>query len=371
MTTNAPHILMMAGGTGGHIYPALAVARALMEKGYEISWLGSEGGMEVELVGREDIPMNCLPVKGVRGKGKATLLKAPFTLAACVWKAMKILRKNRTQLVVGFGGFASGPGGIAAALLRRPLVIHEQNAIAGMTNRFLSKVATLTCQAFPDAFSESKKVVTTGNPIRRSLLDKIARKNETQEGTNQKPNDKRAINILIVGGSRGAKVLNDTLPVIFADKSIGEKIQVRHQTGAGNQEKVQQNYDELNFSKVDVLEYIHDMDDAYAWADLVICRAGALTVSEVAVMELPAVFVPYPFAVDDHQTANAMYLVKQDAAKVVQQNDIHELSDVIHELINQPEQLKAMAENARRCAVTDATDQIASRCEEILRKKAA
>ncbi len=356
---NLPNILVMAGGTGGHIYPALSVAHELISRGYKVSWLGSNGGMEQELVSRESIPIDLLPVTGVRGKGKLALLKAPFTLAFCVFKAMRYIFKSRAKLVVGFGGFASGPGGIAAKLLARKLLIHEQNAVAGFTNTMLAKVSNRVCQAFDGTFSDSPKVFTTGNPVRNNIVE--ARKHFDSLGS-------RPLNILVVGGSRGAKILNDQLPELFRPFLLDNKINVWHQTGKGNKFDVASYYNSFSpDTKVD--DFIHNMNDAYEWADLVICRSGALTVSEVAVIGLPAVFVPFPYAVDDHQTANAKMLSDKGAAKLVKQSQLEAIEDILTELVTAPERLAEMAKIAKSLAITDASTKIADFCEALIKRE--
>ncbi len=352
---------MMAGGTGGHIYPALAVAHLLKAKGYQVSWLGSVGGMEQELVAREGFEIFLLPVSGVRGKGKLALLKAPFTLMACIWKARAIFKQKRIDLAVGFGGFASGPGGLASYLTGCPLLIHEQNAVAGMTNKVLSKLADIVCEAFPNVFS-GKKVRTTGNPIRKSLVE-LNKAEKT--GAN-----KSLVNVLVIGGSRGAKVFNDELPDVLAELVTKNLIAVKHQTGKNNLKSVELAYKNLNNRNVEASEYIHDMDEVYAWANIVICRAGALTVSEVATVGVAAIFVPYPYAVDDHQTKNAEYLTKQGAGELVQQTEIKKISSILNDWLGNKEQINKMADAAKTLAKNSASEEITKYCESLLVRKA-
>ncbi|WP_144393695.1 undecaprenyldiphospho-muramoylpentapeptide beta-N-acetylglucosaminyltransferase [Pleionea sediminis] len=354
---SAPNVLVMAGGTGGHIYPALAVANELMTRGYSVTWLGSDGGMEQELVTRESIPMYSLPVSGLRGKGKLDLLKAPFLLLLCVIKAMRFIVTSKSQLVLGFGGFASGPGGLAAYLMRRKLIIHEQNAVAGLTNKLLSKFASLVCQAFEGVFERHPKVVTTGNPIRQSLV----KLNKELKLANNRP-----INVLVVGGSRGAQAFNDHLPETFRLLLLENKISVWHQTGKGKLGTVKSYYDSFSESVV-VSEFIHDMDKAYQWADIVICRSGALTVSEVSVIGIAAIFVPYPFAVDDHQTANAKVLADKGAAKVIQQANIEQVESLLNEFIEQPEKILEMSRAAKKLAIINASTKISDFCESLIK----
>lgn len=354
---DSKNILVMAGGTGGHIFPALAVARELETKGANIFWLGSKGGMEQELIEREAIPMHLLPISGVRGKGILSMFVAPFKLLSCVWQARKFIKKDRIDLVVGFGGFASAPGGFASAISGVPLVIHEQNAIAGLTNRLLSRLAKKVCQAFEGAFESSPKVVTTGNPIRHELIDLAS----TKAVKSQAP-----INVLVVGGSRGAQAFNQTLPGLFKDFINSGKILVNHQCGRGNSEAVKSAYATMGVSTVEVNEFIDDMNQAYNWADLVVCRAGALTVSELAAIGLPAIFIPYPFAVDDHQTKNAEVLKNARAAWIVNQDSMEEVKSHIESIFNDSELLLLMAQRSKEKGIRDATQSVASICLKLI-----
>ncbi|NVK21009.1 MAG: undecaprenyldiphospho-muramoylpentapeptide beta-N-acetylglucosaminyltransferase [Kangiellaceae bacterium] len=353
-------ILLMAGGTGGHIFPALAVGHYLRDKGWKLHWLGSENGMEQDLVPKHAIDMTLLPVSGVRKKGLLSLIKAPFQLLKSVLLARKAIKAIKPDVVLGMGGFASGPGGLAAKLCGVPLVIHEQNAIAGMTNRQLNRFSQWTLQAYPGAFAANKKVKTLGNPVRTDIFH-IA-------DANERIKDKEgSINILIVGGSRGAAVFNERLPETMNIVNDGLYLDVRHQCGKGNSQAVNERYNNgtnqrLNFC---VTEFIEDMAEAYAWADLVICRAGALTVAEVAMAGCAAIFVPYPHAVDDHQTHNARYLADQGAAVIIQQHDLSEqvLAQNITALANNKQHIIDMAQKARSLAKPNATQEVAAYCE--------
>ncbi len=362
MNQSSLGVLVMAGGTGGHIYPALAVAKDLQQRGYRVRWLGSVGGMEQELVSREGLDIDLLPVSGVRGKGKLALLKAPFVILKCVLRALKVLRDHQITLVLGFGGFASGPGGLAAAMSGRKLMIHEQNAIAGMTNRMLAKVADIVCEAFPGAFAPNPKVHTVGNPLRQSLLN-LHDQNAVEKDYRSSDT---ALKLLIVGGSRGAQVFNHELPKLLAEVMQINSLKIMHQTGKGNRQSVEEAYQSLGLDNVSINEFIHDMDRAYAWADVIICRAGALTVSEVAVMGLPAIFVPYPYAVDDHQTQNAESLANNGAAVVIQQDDIKSIVSVLNEWLSNREQLASMSEKAKQLAVVNAKEQIVAYCQQLI-----
>lgn len=359
-------ILLMAGGTGGHIFPALAVGQALHREGWELHWLGSEGGMEQDLVPQHGISMTLLPVKGVRNKGVWSLVKAPFQLVKSVWLARKAIKQFKPDVVLGMGGFASGPGGIAAKLCGVPLVIHEQNAIAGMTNTQLSRFSRWTLQAYPGAFPESSKVHTVGNPVRENI-------GSDKDPATRIESDDKSVHILVVGGSRGAAVFNEELPETFSLVNSGLSVHVKHQCGKGHHDSVLERYKQNTKQlSVEVSEFINDMAEAYEWADLVVCRAGALTVAEIAMAGCVAIFVPYPHAVDDHQTYNARYLADQGAALIIQQHDLSKkrLAQEITALANDKEHLIEMARKAKELARPEATQVVAEYCKKAAEEKA-
>ncbi|MDH5433499.1 MAG: undecaprenyldiphospho-muramoylpentapeptide beta-N-acetylglucosaminyltransferase, partial [Gammaproteobacteria bacterium] len=301
--------LIMAGGTGGHIYPGLALADELIARRWQISWLGSENGMERSLVDSKKYQISLISIGGIRGKGIAGWLLLPFRLFKAVKEAYKVFKKEMPDIAIGFGGFASGPGGIAALLTGTPLVLHEQNAVAGMTNRFLSAFAKKVFQAFPNAFKASKKLETIGNPVRANILNK-------REIKLSRSGNDNSMNIFIVGGSRGALVLNQKLPVVLQRLIKEHSINVVHQCGKDKLKETLNAYKTAGLEAaktIDIKEFIEDMDERYLWADVIICRAGALTVSEIAAIGCCAVFVPFPYAVDDHQTHNARWLSEKDA----------------------------------------------------------
>ena len=366
-------VLIMAGGTGGHIFPGLAVARELQSKGWKTNWLGSVGGMESQLIGDTDIPLSLISISGLRGNGFSGWLKAPFTLLKAILQAIKIIRKTKPDIVIGFGGFASGPGGLAAFLLRKPLFIHEQNAVAGMTNKSLAKLAKRVFLAFPDAIennNESKKFQIIGNPIRREIAE-LAKLSHVS--SSEIKNTK--INLLVVGGSRGAKVFNDLLLELLSPLIKLHKIAVRHQSGKGNLTTTMAIYAENEIQDSDDLkveEFITNMKEAYRWADLVVCRAGALTVSEIAAVGIAAIFIPFPYAVDDHQTKNALWLVKQDAAILIGETDLRseKSKHKILSLVEEPEKLKQMAKKGKEIAYLDATKILAGACELLMEEVA-
>jgi len=364
LPTKKPTVLIMAGGTGGHIFPGLAVAEELISKGWSANWLGSKGGMEERLVDREDISLNLISIKGLRGNGLKGWLKAPFVLLSAVSQARQVIRKSAPDIVIGFGGFASGPGGLAAYLMNKTLFIHEQNAVAGLTNRMLSKISKRIFLAFPNALKMSEKCKTVGNPIRKEIKAIERKKVNTEE---------HSVNVLILGGSRGAQVFNHQLPSTLISMMNTQSINVWHQCGKGNSAETIEIYREENSelktndlsSGLLVSEFIEDMSKAYQWADVVICRAGALTVSEIAAVGIAAVFIPYPYAVDDHQTKNAQWLVENNAALLIAQNDLQNSSSekLVNQLFTDVDRINRMADNARKMAYLNATEEIARACE--------
>lgn len=359
MSGRARKVLIMAGGTGGHVFPALATADRLRRQGVEVEWLGSLSGIENEIVPAAGIPLYRISVTGLRGKGRLSLLLAPFRLARALGQALAVLRRARPDAVLGMGGFAAGPGGLAAWLLRTPLVVHEQNAIPGLTNRALSKLARRVLRAFPQAFAERRDVETTGNPVRGPILE-LAPPEQRFAGR------EGPLRLLVVGGSLGALAINTVLPQALARLPADQRPQVWHQTGKRHFEATRQAYAQAGV-EASVVPFIERMDQAYGWADLVLCRAGALTVSEIEIAGLGAIFVPFPHAVDDHQTANARHLEQAGAARVVQQAELDaaRLAELLAEL-NDRQKLLDMAHRARQQARPDASDRVAAVCLEVM-----
>ena len=345
--------MILAGGTGGHVFPALAVANWLREHGHEVSWMGTQGGMEAEVVPAAGFKMHWLTVSGLRGKGWRAKLTAPWMLSRALWQARKHLQRQRPNVVLGLGGFVAGPGGIMARWLKIPLVIHEQNRVAGTTNRWLSRLASRVLEAFPETFADRDKPCWTGNPLRPEI-EKLGGK--TREIS-------QPLRLLVVGGSQGAKILNETVPVALAD--FHHRIEVWHQTGKIMQAEVNAQYCRAGL-QARVEAFIDDMAAAYDWADLVICRAGAMTISELAAAGLAAVLVPYPHAIDDHQTRNAEYLAWRGAARLLPQPELTplRLRQEVKDLIQQPEKLMSMGRAARQAARLDATETVARICLE-------
>lgn len=348
-------VVVMAGGTGGHVFPALAVARELQARGVRIHWLGTAAGIEADVVPRNGLPITFLDVSGVRGQGLKRLLLAPFKIMAATLAAMRVMRTVEADCVIGLGGYVTGPGGIAARLLGKPLIIHEQNAVAGFTNRMLSTIATRVLQAFPGAFPDGGKVSTTGNPVRADIcgIDSPEARFAGRSGP---------LRLLVLGGSQGAVALNALVPQALAGLAPDQRPEVRHQTGKKSVEATRGNYAAAGV-EAEVLPFIDDMAAAYGWADLVICRSGALTVGELAAAGVASILVPYPFAVDDHQTANARYLSDAGAARLCPQKELtpEGLATELRALWNRGVLLD-MAVKARRLALTEATATVAGFC---------
>ena len=351
-------LLIMAGGTGGHVFPGLAVAHQLAAEGWQIHWLGTADRMEAQLVPAHGYPISFIDIQGVRGNGVLRLLMAPWRVVKSVVQASRILTAFQPDLVLGMGGFAAGPGGVAAWLRGIPLVLHEQNAAAGMTNRLLSHLAKRVLMGFAGAFATSSKTAVVGNPVRAEMVALAAEHSHTIQGD-------RPLHVLVVGGSLGARPLNEVVPVALASL---ENIAVHHQTGKHNQEKVAMVYRDLGVAEVEVSEFISDMAAAYGWADLVICRAGALTVAEVAAAGLPAIFIPLPHAVDDHQTRNAESLTRVGAARLLPQAKLtaESLARQVSELNQKRNTLTEMAQAARQAAILDATARVAAVCKQLV-----
>lgn len=348
-------IVIMAGGTGGHVFPALAVAQLLTEKGWQVSWLGTHKGLESRVIPEHGIEIDWLSVAGVRGKGLTAKITAVFMLLKAGVQAIKILRRRKPDVVLGMGGFVAGPGGLVAKLLGLPLVIHEQNRIPGTTNRLLARLADQVLEAFPGSFNAKIKAKCTGNPLRKQFLTAL-------ENCRQQP--EKEVRILVFGGSQGAQILNEMVPEAIAEfqKSglATPSVQIRHQTGAAMLSQVESRYHALGI-KAKTSAFIDDMVAAYQDADLVICRAGAMTVSEVAAMGIPAIFIPLPSAIDDHQTANARYLTDAGAGLLLMQNNLNPviLAEHITKALNN---LAVMSDAAQRCARLDATAVVADYC---------
>ena len=349
-------ILVMAGGTGGHVYPALAVANALRQRSRDVVWLGTHRGIESKVVPAADIDIEWISIQGLRGKGVLTLLLAPFRLAFALLQSISVMLRHRPAAVLGMGGFVSGPGGLAAWLTRRPLVIHEQNAVAGLTNRLLARLARVVLQAFPGSFSAGVEAETVGNPVRADIaaIDEPALRFENRGG---------AIRLLVLGGSQGALALNRVVPAALRLLPEKQRPAVRHQAGQSTLQTALDAYAGSGLD-VDVTPFIEHMAEAYAWADLVVCRAGALTVAEIAAAGLAAVFVPFPAAVDDHQTRNARPMQQAGAAEILQERDLsaEALASMLARLVESRDALRERAIRSRTLAKPQALGRITSIC---------
>jgi UDP-N-acetylglucosamine--N-acetylmuramyl-(pentapeptide) pyrophosphoryl-undecaprenol N-acetylglucosamine transferase len=362
---DAPLALIMAGGTGGHVFPALALARELRARSWRVVWLGTRRGLEARLVPAEQIALEWLSVGGLRGKGVLVWLRAPLKLARALLQAIAVIRRQRPALVIGLGGFVAGPGGVAAWLLRRPLLIHEQNAIAGFTNRCLAHLARRVLTAFPGSFAPQVRTQVVGNPVRREIteLPPPPQRFALRQGP---------IRVLVVGGSQGATRLNATLPYALARATETQPFDVQHQTGERWIDAAKRNYATAGMS-ARLQPFIEDMAAAYGWADLVICRAGALTVSELAAAGVAAILVPFAAATDDHQTRNASFLVDAGAAVMIPEHELsaERLAAELLRLCPGRGHLLAMAERARALARPRAAQDLAEACVELLRTASA
>lgn len=343
-------VLIMAGGTGGHVFPALAVASELQKVGAQLSWLGAKGGMEESLVGGSGIELHLIQVSGLRGKGMLEKLAAPWRLIRAIWQANLVFGKAKPSVVIGFGGFASGPGGLVAWLRRRRLIIHEQNAVAGTTNKILRRFADRVLEAFPGSLPGAELV---GNPVRAEMEaipapdDRLA----SREGSYR---------VLVLGGSQGARFLNQSVPLAL--RQCGKPVEVWHQCGMRWLNETQTGYQEVGIS-ARVESFVEDMAAAYSWADVVICRSGAMTVAELSAAGVASLLVPFPFAIDDHQTANANWLVSVGGAEMIQEREASKegLARVVGELLDRGK-LMAMASAARARANSAAASHIANIC---------
>lgn len=345
-------IIIMAGGTGGHVFPALAVAQYLAAKEWQVSWIGTHKGMESRVVPAHGIEIDWISVQGIRGKDLSTTASNILQLLKALLQAFKILRKRKPDVVLGMGGYVAGPAGLMSSLLGIPLVIHEQNRVPGTTNRLLVKKANKVLEAFPGSFLAKTKAIFTGNPLRTHFLDFPEKEIWTEESD-------RECRLLVVGGSLGAKVLNDVVPVTVAKL---ENMEIKHQTGTASLELVTKKYAEFEVN-AQVVEFIDDIASAYQWADLVICRAGAMTVSEIAAAGVPAIFIPLPHAIDDHQTANARYLVDAGAGVLIAQSELNEVS-LLMAIREVKQTLNEMSAAAKNKAKLDATEVVANICIE-------
>jgi UDP-N-acetylglucosamine--N-acetylmuramyl-(pentapeptide) pyrophosphoryl-undecaprenol N-acetylglucosamine transferase len=351
--------LVMAGGTGGHIFPGLAVAEALRERGWRVHWLGGRGSdqrpsMESQLVPPRGFPFESIDFSGVRGKGPATLVFLPLRLLKAFWQSIQVVRRVKPDVVLGLGGYISFPAGMMSVLLGKPLVLHEQNSVAGMVNKVLAGVADRVFTAFPNVFRKSEWV---GNPLRPAFL--------RQPGPVERFAGRSGpLKLLVVGGSLGARGLNELVPKALALIPESDRPQVTHQSGAQQIEELRANYAAAGVH-AELTPFIEDTAQAFADADLIICRSGASTVTEIAAVGAAALFVPFPAAVDDHQTTNAKFLVDQGGGWLIQQRDL--TPDRLAEMLQKTERHVLMQHGiqAKTMQKTDATARVVAACEEL------
>lgn len=348
--------MIMAGGTGGHIFPGLAVAETLRNRGWKTVWLGSKTGMENHLIPQHGIELETITIHGLRGNGLIRQCLAPFTIARAIYDARKFFIKHPFDVAIGFGGYAAFPGAVAARLMGKPLVIHEQNALAGLTNKALSYFAHRTLYAFPGVFSDPEGCV--GNPVRQAIarLPNPDKRFQAREG---------ALRLLVIGGSLGAQIFNDVVPQALALLPDAKRLHVVHQAGVQQIDILNNRYAQLNI-EADCRAFIDHVADEYAKADIVLCRAGALTVAELAAAGVGSLLVPYPFAADDHQTRNAQLLFLAGAAHIVPQREFspHHVAQWLNKLTRA--QCLKMANAARSIASINACERIADICESLL-----
>lgn len=348
-------LMVMAGGTGGHVYPAMAVADYMKEHGWNVVWLATEGGMENRLIEGKSYSKAMITMRGVRGKGLLGWVLLPIKLVIAFKQSFTAIRKYKPNVVLGMGGFAAFPGGLMAKLLGRPLVIHEQNSIAGLTNKTLSLIANKVLAAFPSAFGNGAELV--GNPVRHDITQLAMPELRYATHTGK-------LKLFVVGGSLGAAALNEVLPKALAELPEQERPEIVHQAGEKHITALQANYQAVGV-QADTRAFINNMADMYAWADVVICRAGALTIAELACVGVASVLVPFPYAVDDHQTYNAKYLSDAGAAKLIQQTEfnVQKATEILRSLTR--EMCLGMAIKARALAKPEATQTVAKICMEV------
>lgn len=348
-------VMILAGGTGGHVFPALAVANELRDRGVPIIWVGTNKGIESRVVPAADFPLAIMNVQGLRGKGFLQYVRAPIIIIKALYESLSILLKHKPCALLGMGGFVAGPCALVGVLLRKPLIIHEQNAIVGLTNRILAPLSRIMFTGFPIQYKK-QKLEYCGNPVRSKLMN--------IESPEKRLADRGSVKrLLIVGGSQGAASLNKFIPQALAIISSSIQVEVWHQTGANRCEATLKSYQQHSL-QVKVDEFIDDIDQAYSWADLIVCRSGALTLAEVAAVGLGSVLVPYPYAVDDHQTANARSYVEAGASQLISESEMssEKLAKILLELLTSSEQLMNMACAAKKLVQGDASKRVADEC---------
>ncbi|BBE10203.1 MAG: UDP-N-acetylglucosamine-N-acetylmuramylpentapeptide N-acetylglucosamine transferase [Glomeribacter sp. 1016415] len=360
--SNTRTLLIVAGGTGGHVFPGLAVAHRMRRHGWHVIWLGNPAGMEAALVPKHGIPIEFVHFSGLRGKGLLTKLTLPFNLLRAAWQSLRVLTKVKPTVVLGMGGYISFPAGMMAVLSGRPFILHEQNSIPGLANRMLAKIARRVLVAFPEVLPRAE---WTGNPLRDALigLPEPAQRYAQRSGP---------LRLLVVGGSLGAAALNEVVPRALSALAPHERPHVVHQAGVRQIEALRANYAAAGLhdqAQIELMPFIEDMAQAYAQADLVICRAGAMTIAEIAAVGVAALLVPFPHAVDDHQTTNAAFLANREAALMIQQRDLSAAKLALWLKTQTREALCQMAGRARLLAKSDAAEQVSQICLAVAERK--
>jgi UDP-N-acetylglucosamine--N-acetylmuramyl-(pentapeptide) pyrophosphoryl-undecaprenol N-acetylglucosamine transferase len=354
-------VLIVAGGTGGHVIPALSVAEHFNARGVDVHWIGTSQGIEARLVSEMNIPLSYIEIEGLRGHSWQRWLKAPWQITKAIFQAAQVIRQEKPNVVLCMGGYVTGPSALAAWLLRVPFVLHEQNAIEGWTNRLLSPFAKRIMVAFPKTFQDKKaKVIYTGNPVREAILQ-VPPPDERWQNY-----DERRLRVLVLGGSLGATILNETVPKAMMLFSFADRPEIWHQTGNRHLAKTQALY-EQNGIEGKVTDFITDMSNAYAWADVIICRSGALTIAEIAAVGVSSILIPFPYATDDHQTHNARFLSDGAAAILLPQTQLNEkiLYEILKALKEDPKKRLTMARASREFANPQATIKVAEQCCEV------
>ncbi|MDA8361221.1 MAG: undecaprenyldiphospho-muramoylpentapeptide beta-N-acetylglucosaminyltransferase [Gammaproteobacteria bacterium] len=353
-------VMIFAGGTGGHVFPALAVAEALRATQVGVIWVGTERGLEARVVPAAGFPLEWIRIRGLRRGSMGDRVLLPVRLMLALVRTLRIFRRYKPDVALALGGFVSGPGGIAAWLTHTPLVIHEQNAYAGLTNRWLALIADRVLTGFPGAFKNVPGAIHIGNPVRADILRLPAPQERLRDHA-------PPLRLLVIGGSQGATALNETVPAALALMPGAERPVVRHQSGARHADATRADY-RRHGVEGEIVPFFDDMAAAYAWADVVICRAGAMTISEICAVGVAAVLVPYPHAADDHQTANARFLAERGAALYVPQDEFTaaRVAEILTGFVHSPEVAQNMATGSRACAIPDATERIMQACLEVM-----
>ena len=384
MVNSNKKILIMAGGTGGHVFPALSIAEYLISKGVQVEWLGTRNGLEANVIAATEIPLHFISITGLRGSGLLPKILSPLVIFIAVLQSIFKVIQIKPGCVLGMGGFVTGPGGLATWLLRKKLLIHEQNAIAGLTNQLLFPMATTVMEAFPGAFERKKEltgnpllkafigsgnIIVVGNPVRDEIVS-LGNKLE-EEGciSGQENPSSRNLHLLIMGGSLGAVAINKVIPEMLALLPEEQRPDVLHQCGSKNLEETEAFYKQHQIhtsASIQITPFIGNMAEAYAWADIIIARAGAMTVSEITAVGLASILVPYPYAVDDHQTENASFLQRARGAEIIQQADLNaqRVLTVVRKFSEDRDALNLTAKNARLAGRADATEKAAQLCLE-------